>query len=478
MKGIKVFICMTLAIVLSIPVANAKEAKELNIVEPKQIYSYEEMVEDMRELAEAYPDIISYTSLGKSPYGRDIYALKLGKGEATVFFNGSHHAREHMTTNLLMEMVDTYAWQYENWGTFEGYDVRTELNKTTIWIVPMVNPDGVTLQQEGIDAFPKEVRAKLIKMNDGSTDFTRWKANAQGIDLNRQYPGGWDNIVANPGKPYWWNYPGTKPLEAPEAKLLYNFTYEIKPEIAVSYHSSGRILYWNFKTKKENLERDEKLATEFSKTTGYSLVKPRKNPSGGGFTDWFITEFGQPAFTPEVGNYVGDKNLPLSAFDTIWEENNSIGLWLASESYDLWLKKNKDSKKEPYKESLLINKTTVLYEAPGFGHGTGITIAPQKVVPFERISDWYHIKTWIGDKWIFVPRETLGETEVFEETVQLLQNHAIYKIPFDKSSKLGELAPQTLKVNKRLNQWYEIDSWLGKVWIDLSDREDVLLEMK
>lgn len=59
-----------------------------------------------------------------------------------------------------------------------------------MWFVPMVNPDGVTLQQEELKAFPISLHASLLEMNEGSKNFKRWKANAKGIDLNRQYKAG------------------------------------------------------------------------------------------------------------------------------------------------------------------------------------------------------------------------------------------------------------------------------------------------
>ena len=63
----------------------------------------------------------------------------------------------------------------------DGYDAKKILNNTTIWFIPMVNPDGVTLQQTGLTSFPKADHAKIIKMNNGSTNFKRWKANGKGL---------------------------------------------------------------------------------------------------------------------------------------------------------------------------------------------------------------------------------------------------------------------------------------------------------
>lgn len=156
----------------------------------------------------------------------------------------------------------------------------------------MVDLDGVTLQQKGLDAFPEGAKSGLLSMNGGSSDFSRWKANAQGIDINRQYPAEWTGIRYSTQYPMYKNYKGSEPAETAEAQSMIRFTYDADPEIALSYHTSGRVLYWHFHTKP--VERDRKMAATLSGMTGYSLVKPEDYPSGGGFTDWFIAQFGRP----------------------------------------------------------------------------------------------------------------------------------------------------------------------------------------
>lgn len=316
------------------------QAASPGVVNPQQVYTYEVLTQDLQKLQAKYPDLIRYESIGKSPYGRDIWAVKLGKGHSHVFFNGSHHAREWMTTTLNMYMIDKYAQEYEKGSWYAGHDVRNVLGKSAIWFVPMVNPDGVTLQQKGVSAFPWDKQAGLVRLNGGSYDFTRWKANAEGVDLNRQYPAGWPYIWDNRA-PGYMNHKGSSPLVTKEARALYDFTYRIRPEIAVSYHSSGRVIYWNYLTKKENLPRDQRLANLFASYTGYSLVPPHPSPSGGGYTDWFIQQFGKPAFTPELAPYAGERHVSLSLFQEEWRRNERIGLWIAEEGFDLWYPRNR-----------------------------------------------------------------------------------------------------------------------------------------
>lgn len=292
------------------------------------------MVKDIKKLKKAYPDLIQTKVIGKSEYGRDIYAFSVGRGEATVFINGSHHAREWLTTSLNMYMAENYAIAYQKKQKINGYDARKILNSTTIWFVPMVNPDGVILQQEGLKAYPKNLHASLIKMNEGSKNFKRWKANGKGVDLNRQYDAGWEQITG-PTTPRYKNYKGKAPHTAAETKAILRFIEEINPEMTVAYHSTGKILYWNYKQNSANYKRDHVYAKQIGKMTGYRLVYPGKNPSGGGLTDWFIQEKKRPGFTPEISRYYYETNPPLSEFPGAWKENKAVGLYVAQEGANL-----------------------------------------------------------------------------------------------------------------------------------------------
>lgn len=313
-----------------------KKAEAAYSVNPNQIYTYEQMVKDIKGLAAQYPDIIHYKVIGQSEYGRDLYAVSLGKGPASVFMNGSHHAREWITTNLNMYMLDQYAKLYQTGGSINGLPAKTILNQSTIWFVPMVNPDGVTLQQYGPKKFPAGDRTALLAMNKGSSDFHRWKANAKGVDLNRQYDAYWSTIKENPGKPSYENFKGYSPVSASETKAMVGFVNNLVPEMAVSYHTAGQIIFWNFHQTGAVYTRDHTYASELSRMTGYELFNPGPDPSGGGFTDWFLLHDKKPAFTIEITPYTGETSAPLSSFKQAWEQNKDVGLYIAKEGYNLY----------------------------------------------------------------------------------------------------------------------------------------------
>lgn len=358
------------------------------------VYSYEDVSAEIKRLKGTYPDLIDFHSLGKTDYKRDVWAVKLGMGKRTVFIHGSHHAREWITTQLIMKMIEEYANAYQKNLLVGKYNVRDILDEYTIWFVPMVNPDGVTLQQRGLSAFPKEVHSKLIAMNEGSRDFTRWKANANGVDLNRQYPANWE-AKSEPSKPSWAGFKGKKPFQEKEVQYIRDFTYKIKPDMATAYHSSGEIIYWYFYNKQKT--RDYKLVKELSNITGYRMVGADVKPGGKGFTDWFIQEFNKPGFTPELSPHVGNRHVPQKNFPKIWDKNKIIGLWMASKSGEIY-----PSESVYLSAKMKLDQSYTLYKSPSFESITSNKIASQIVSAKRKQGNWYLIGTSSGDRWIYV----------------------------------------------------------------------------
>ncbi|WP_096156576.1 M14 family zinc carboxypeptidase [Bacillus sp. FJAT-45066] len=289
-----------------------------------QNYTYAQMVKDIELLEQMYGGLLKKEIIGKSLDGRNIYAIKLGTGKNEVVFSGSSHAREHMTTNVLMKMIDEYAYAYMTNGKFDGFDVRTVLNNTSIWFIPMMNPDGVTLVQLGPDALGSNLAKQAIHFNGGSRNFTSWKANARGVDLNRQFPAMWDTIANNPGKPSESHYKGPRPLSEPEALAVYDFIRNKNFTLSVAYHSSGNIIY---------ARNPGPVVNKVSQKTGYNIVNLTNSRSGGGLNDWFVTTYKREGFTPEISPYVGNRPVPLSNWNDIWSRNQSVGLIVADEAH-------------------------------------------------------------------------------------------------------------------------------------------------
>lgn len=315
----------------------AKKAEE--IVKPHHIYTYEKLESDLNALEEKNKNIV-IEKIGTSHHGRNIWAARLGKGDQAVLLVGAHHGREWLTTSLLMKMLEAYSEAYVQKNEIDGFSTEI-LDKVSIWFVPMLNPDGVSIQQGDLAHLDWKEKVALWKMNKFRLDYRSWKANGVGIDLNRQYPAGWEDSKTDVNRPYYQFYKGTRPFQAKEARALAEFTGRINPEIAVSYHTSGREIFWHYHNKAENVIRDYQIARKMAALTGYQLSSPEKHAEGSGYTDWFITKFNRPALTIEISYLVKETNPPLSVFTEEWKRNKAGGLMLAEEARNLSKNKHK-----------------------------------------------------------------------------------------------------------------------------------------
>lgn len=321
---------LCLLLLLSFQVKNVANGE---MIETKVPYSYEVLKQDLKEIKAAYQKEVTIKKIGSSHFDRSIFAVKLGKGERNIVLIGSHHGREWLTSMLLMKKLETYANAYHN-KTKIG-SISTELlDEISIWFIPMLNPDGVTIQQNDLSLFPTKHQKQLKIINQGSDNFERWKANGKGFDLNRQYPAGWKKLGKEPNTPNYQFYKGKKPLEAKEVKILTKFIREIDPVIAVAYHSAGREVFWNYYNGK-HFFRDRQIAKKIAKLTEYKLAKPPKHAVGAGFTDWFITTYHRPAMTIEISPLVGETSPPLSVFESEWKRNQYVGITLVNEAKKL-----------------------------------------------------------------------------------------------------------------------------------------------
>jgi g-D-glutamyl-meso-diaminopimelate peptidase len=298
-----------------LPVSRGNE-----IVDTQTDYGYAEMMEDIEELRQAYP-FIHMEMIGYSVLGKSIPSLRIGSGAKQIHYNGSFHANEWITTPLLMKFVEDYARAYTGNVGLRGRNVRELYGRTQLWIVPMVNPDGVELVQESVSA-DHPYYQQLLQWNNGSFDFSGWKANVRGVDLNDQFPAHWEEekarrAAAGPGPR---DYPGTAPLTEPEAQAMANFTRNHDFQMIIAFHTQGEEIYWNYR----GLEPANALeiAERFARVSGYRPVEI--TGSDAGYRDWFIQEYRRPGYTVEAGR--GRNPLPITDFPAIYDRVAEIML--------------------------------------------------------------------------------------------------------------------------------------------------------
>lgn len=246
--------------------------------------------------------------VGESQKGRRIPYIFVGKKNGNrMIVQGAIHAREHLTALLLVDMAK---YLVKNSPKMLG----------GIYFVPMVNPDGVELCQRGAGIFDKQTKSNLLAINGGA-DFSLWKANADGVDLNVNFDANWGEGEQNAFCRAPQNYVGKSPLCAAESRALVRFTQMLRPLVTLSYHLKGEEIYWQFHQTGHRRCRDRRYAAAIAATTGYKVSDAF---SAGGYKDWCVQTLKIPAFTVEVGSDRFSHPFPYSQYEDVYRRNVDV----------------------------------------------------------------------------------------------------------------------------------------------------------
>ena len=273
-----------------------------------------------------YP-FLTEQGIATTAYGRSVRLLKLGTGTRSVLYNASHHANEWITTPVLMKFLEDYARAISENGEIFGENARRLFRRTQLYLVPMVNPDGVDLVTGAIEPGSTQYEvARLIGAYYPFIPFPNgWKANLEGVDLNLNYPAGWEQARENKFAlgfvgPAPRDYVGDAPLDQPESAAMARLTRRVDPRLTLSYHSQGEVIYWKFMDLEPENARE--IGEEFARVSGYTLEDTPFASGFAGYKDWFIQDFDRPGYTIEVGH--GENPLPPEQFDEIYAKNLGI----------------------------------------------------------------------------------------------------------------------------------------------------------
>lgn len=282
---------------------------------------------NLEGFSKKYP-FLEQGNFGYSALGKNLKYLKFGNGSKQVFYSASIHANEWITSVLIMKFIENLSTAYLNKSTIWGYPAQELFNNYSLYLVPMINPDGVDLVVGNTQKYLPDIyaQAKKLSTNYPSIPFPNgWKANINGIDLNLQFPAEWETARINKyaqgyTKPGPRDFVGSRPLEASEALALYNFTLSKNFSLILAYHTQGEVIYWKFLNYLP--PNSYEIGKHFSQVSGYLLESTPYSSGFAGYKDWFIQNYNRPGYTIEAG--IGENPLPISQFQEIYNKNIGI----------------------------------------------------------------------------------------------------------------------------------------------------------
>lgn len=308
--------------------------------EDERFHNYSELTTKLEALAQAHPNLIKLSSIGKTIQDRDIWCLQFNSSKETtidnkttfsakpgIVFMGNHHAREHVSAEIPLMLAQHLAQLY---GTDAA--ITELLDARDVYIIPMVNPDGVEH-----DIATGSYKYHRKNMRENSTDFDFF--GSIGVDLNRNYGFGWGGSGSS-NNPSSDIYRGPQAFSEPETQAIKTFI-EARPNIKIllSYHTfSELILYpWGHQyeaiTKQDDLDAFKAMANKMAQWNHYT---PQQSAelylASGDTTDWAYGEHGIFAFTFELspkdmwgggGFYPG-----AGVLDKVFEDNIKPAIYL------------------------------------------------------------------------------------------------------------------------------------------------------
>jgi carboxypeptidase T len=329
-----------------IPIGNANDNNlnyQLQTSNAYDYFTYPEMTSLLQNQSQNHSDIMSLTSIGKTYEQRDIWMVKLSdnvdqdEDEPGVLLMGAHHGDEKPSFEVLIYFINYVLDCYEKENTdddgdglvnediIDGYDndgdglvdedpsedrVRDVLENTQIYLIPMVNPDGVEYNW-------RKNRAPNYGADGKSDTMTSY-----GVDLNRNYGYMWNIVYLFPENYFLeyitdentWVYRGEEPFCENETRAVKSFVETHEISISLSYHDYGEFMLFPWmhtsrKTPHEMLFRS--IGENMSKINKYDLkiygqygereyIIPRFQGTPGSSENWLYGEHGILSFTMEL----------------------------------------------------------------------------------------------------------------------------------------------------------------------------------
>ena len=274
-----------------------------------KIYSYGDLIKDISSLCNSYRDILSYDIVGKSADNRNIYSLTIGNpyADKTLFIESTIHAREYTNTQVLMKIIEDICRNYGN-KKYYGKYLSDIFREVKLVVMPMVNPDGVSICQYGANSVrDSKLRKKVLKVSKGK--YHLWKANARCIDLNRNFAEGFG--YKSTKKPAASEYAGKRALSEPEVIAETNTILSLNPNAVICFHEAGQVLYYRYNSK---------LLSVVKKHTGYLPIQ-EDEPEYGSASD-FLDRRNITNCTIENG--ISTAPLPHLEFNHIYQKNKYL----------------------------------------------------------------------------------------------------------------------------------------------------------
>ncbi len=286
-----------------------------------QVTDYGTVCQISSALCARYGRFLRRVTVGCSALGRPLPGLVLslpggGAAPARVLMAAAFHGQEWLTALCALRLTEELCGALHGGLPLCGVPLEAALRERQIWLLPMVNPDGVEIARRGSKAAGGFAP---MAAETGADTPGLWQANARGVDINHNFDAGWaisKEQAARQGvdRPGPRRYPGPAPESEPETKAVTALCRHQHFRHMLALHSQGEEIYWQY--GEHTPPQSRLMARVMGVASGYRVTAPTGMASHSGAKDWFIESFRRPGFTLELG--LGVNPLPVEKFETIY----------------------------------------------------------------------------------------------------------------------------------------------------------------
>ncbi len=263
----------------------------------EDFHTYDEVLDDLKKLAKGNPEYVNTFVMGKSIEGRDLLGVTITVGSSkketqkpAMMLIGTHHAREHLSTEIPLMLAEYFVEQIKKDSKFKSL-----MKDRVVYIVPLLNPDGAL---HDIVGKKYKMWRKNRKKNKGT--------DRMGVDLNRNYSYRWGQGGSStaPGSDV---YMGTEPFSEPETKAVKKFVESHSNiKTMISFHTFSELILYPWGGTYDPVGGQEekvfkKMANTMAEWNGY---KPQQSSdlyvATGDTCDWAFAEHNIFCFTFEL----------------------------------------------------------------------------------------------------------------------------------------------------------------------------------
>ncbi len=293
----------------------------LRIIGWSTYHSYNEIESGLRSLERG---IAKVQSIGVSVEGRQIWAIKISdnpsvddQNKPDILFVGCHHAREWISAEVPLYLAANLVQKYAS-----DSNVKAVVDNSEIWIVPVLNPDGLEHTRNGGIDFEVTQPQYLYQARYWRKNMQVNSDGSHGVDLNRNYgSGSWgmdvipNDIRDGSPNPHDDTYWGPSPFSEPETRAIRDLVLDANKQFqsVLSYHSYGQyVIYpWNYEEEPaedssimnvlaEGMVDQIRNVHGVSYTSGQGSTVPGLYKTTGDLTDWVYETKHIPALTIEL----------------------------------------------------------------------------------------------------------------------------------------------------------------------------------